>query len=182
MIRLIKDAPISDQDKLHVEQLYNTYKKTMLGVAYKILKDTSLAEDAVSECFIKIIRHRKKLTDVLCHQTRAYIVTIVRTTSYDLQQQKNRHSHDSDDALAELPDNNENVLAKLTAEEGYVSIKTELQKLPRKLREVAHRFLTLEMTHEEIANELGITVDTSKKRLSRARAIIKENLGGDVHD
>ena len=130
-MRLNKDAPISDADRYLVEQLYQQYRSTMFGVAFKILNDAPLAEDAVSEALIKIIRHRNKLTDIFCHKTRAYIVSIIRTTSYDLLQKRNRHVHVSDDELLEMPDTTQNVLLKLTAEDGLLAIKRAIHNLPR---------------------------------------------------
>jgi len=178
LIRLIKYAPISDEDKQLVEQLYKQYNSTMLGVAHKILKDMTLAEDAVSESFVKIIRHRKKLTNVLCHETRVYIVSIIRSTSYDILKKRNRHIHVSDDELADMPDETQNILAKITTEEGYASIKSIIKKLPTTLKDVAYRSIALEMTHEEIASELGISEVASRQRLSRAKSLIKQILGG----
>ena len=149
--------------------------------ARRIMPDDALAEDAVSETFIKIMNHREKLFNLECHQIKAYIVNIVHTTCYDILKKRNRYPHESDDDLEYLPDERVNILIDITSEESYQTIITEFEKLPDKLRDVAHRYLALEMSHEEIANELGITVATSKKRLSRAKTIIKENLGGGNH-
>ena len=179
MIRFVENAPLGEIEKELIIALYNEYHRVMAGVAYKILKDKLLTEEAVSESFIKIIRHRKKLTDVKCPQTRVYIVSIVRTTSYDIVNRQNKHIHEPYDELNETPDVTQNVLNNVTAEEGYLSIKEELKNLPQKLRDVAHRYFSHEMKYEEIAMELDITIDAAKKRLSRAREIIKKRLGGD---
>ncbi|MFA0816688.1 MAG: hypothetical protein ACC608_12995 [Anaerofustis sp.] len=43
----------NNEDRNKAEQLYNRYRCTMLYIANGILHDNNLAEDAVSESFIK---------------------------------------------------------------------------------------------------------------------------------
>lgn len=76
MLSLIMNAPISESDKRIVEQLFDKYHHLMLHIANQLLNDPTLAEDAVSESLIKIIRHRDKLRDVSSHQTKSYIVNL----------------------------------------------------------------------------------------------------------
>ena len=51
--------PLKKQTK--VEKLYYTYRNFMYDEAYAILNDQSLAEDAVSEAFVRIIKNLDKI-------------------------------------------------------------------------------------------------------------------------
>jgi len=179
MFYIIANAPIKESDKKLVEQLFAKYYRLMLYVANKILNDPNLAEDAVSDALLKIIRHREKLRDVLSQQTKSYIVNIVRTTSLDIIKQSKNRKHETDDLLEELPDESINIEDTVVSQDGCASVMTVFRELPEILKEVAYQFFVFGRSHEEISEILGISITTSQKRLSRARAIIKKMLEGD---
>ena len=52
----------------------------------------------------------------------------------------------------------------------------QIMRLPDGYRTVLNLFAIEGFTHEEIADQLGISVNTSKSQLSRARALLKEKL------
>ena len=46
----------NEDDKDLFKQVYDTYRTMLLGYAYKITNDVSLAEDAVSEAFLRLAK------------------------------------------------------------------------------------------------------------------------------
>ena len=78
------------QDKL--TKIYEKYYGTMMRVAQSIIPDRALSEDAVSDSILMIIKNLHKITDILCHKTRAYIVIIVRSRAINLINKQNRYS------------------------------------------------------------------------------------------
>jgi RNA polymerase sigma factor (sigma-70 family) len=67
----------------------------------------------------------------------------------------------------------------------YKELVKEIKKLPPSYRTVFNLYIIDGFTHQEIANQLGISVGTSKSNLSKARVllqkIIKNNeLSADV--
>ena len=60
--------------KSKFEELYYQYRKLMHWRAKQILNDDMLAEDAVHEAFIKIIRHMNKISEVKCNKTKCFVV------------------------------------------------------------------------------------------------------------
>ena len=173
------NTPISESDKRLVESLYDKYHRLMLYVANQMLGDYAMAEDAVSESLIKMIRHREKLRDVSSCQTKAYIIKIVKTTSLTLLTQKALRSLEPDDLLEDSPEGGINVLNDLVVQEGCHTIMKAVQSLHSTLKDVAYLSLVHELKHDEIAHALDISVSASKKRLSRAMRAIKKILGGD---
>ena len=71
-----------------VVHLFKTHGGTMLEYAKRILNDSGLAEDAVSEAFRKIIHYRDKLRLLKPHEVKSYTIRIVHTTSYDFIKKK----------------------------------------------------------------------------------------------
>jgi RNA polymerase sigma-70 factor (ECF subfamily) len=149
----------------------------MLHIAIQILKDRELAEDALSDSVIKIIRHREKIFGLTCYQQRLYIVNIIKTTSLDLLKKEKNNADDVEDILATIPDNS--VLDELVAKEGYEAIKDAIKALPESLKNVAYLNLICERTHEEVAGILNISISASKMRLMRAKKAMREALTGE---
>ena len=58
---LIFLAFANDDDKSKFDYLYNRYVKLLLYKAYAVLHDYSLAEDAVSEAFIRVYKNLGKI-------------------------------------------------------------------------------------------------------------------------
>ena len=178
MLQIILTVPISKENENLLEQIYEKYYGTMMAVANRILKDNALAEDAVAEAFVKINRHLEKLQDISCHQTRGYIVSIVRTISYDLCNKNNRRKEDIVDTLEAVPDNSINILEDLVNQDSYDSLKKIILSLPDSLKDVAYLYSN-GYSHDEIAQALGISYANSKQRLSRARKMAQKIWAGE---
>ena len=70
--------------------LYSHYKGLMLQKAYAILHDRMLAEDAVSEAFLRIYRNRHKVDDPASDRSLSFVMTIVRNTALTLYNRERR--------------------------------------------------------------------------------------------
>ena len=66
------------------EILYNNYSIFMYKVAYSILKDKSLAEDAVQISFIKIMKHLDNIDISDKTKTRNFLGLICKNTAINL--------------------------------------------------------------------------------------------------
>lgn|GEM_PF-384089 len=181
LLSLIMNSPISESDKRLVEQLFDEYHLLMLYVANQLLDDHTLAEDAVSESLIKIIRHRDKLRDVSSHQTKGYIVKVVRSTSINFIKQRVLQSHEPEHLLENVPVERSNIIDDLVMQERADTIIKVIKSLPGALKDVAYLYLVQELNHDEIGRMLGISVSASKKRLSRSRRAIGKNLKKICH-
>ena len=71
----------STDDKNKLELIYNQYKNLMLNRAYDILKDRGLAEDAVHNAFIRILKNLDKISEINCPKTKSFVVVIVENVS-----------------------------------------------------------------------------------------------------
>ncbi len=82
----------NDRDRDKVTEIYKRYSGTMLYIANSILHEIHLAEDAVSEAFIKIISNLEKIDTVDCYRTRGFGAIIVRNVANDmLRKQRNNN-------------------------------------------------------------------------------------------
>ena len=84
-------AVIKDSDERNkLEELYLKYSKDMFKVAYRILNDYYLAQDAVQQSFIKLIDNLNKINDINCNKTKAFVVIIIRNVSINLYRKRKK--------------------------------------------------------------------------------------------
>lgn len=72
------------------EYIYTHYKGLMLQKAYGILRDPMLAEDAVSEAFIRIFKNMRKIEDPASNRCLAFVATITRNTALTMLHKERR--------------------------------------------------------------------------------------------
>lgn len=117
----------TNEEKNQFEQLYIKYKQDMYAVAYGILKNKEDAEDAVHQSFLKIADNFSKVSQIPCHELKAYIVIICRNTAINIyRQNQNRAEHSTELFETEIVD--ESYFEKQNYDELLLAIK-QLQNL-----------------------------------------------------
>jgi len=166
-----------------IERMYSKYKNLMHREAYNILKDDGLAEDAVQQSFIKVIKNIEKLDEENIARTRNYLVIICRNTAIDIY--KNRLYLNSNSEFFDYEVNEENETTKIDpiepsqviiGKETVEKIAKHIEKLPQKYRDIIMLENLYENTKEEIAELLGLNYETVKKRSQRARKMLADSL------
>ena len=69
------------ENRSRLEALYEEHASRMYKVAYRILNDEHLAQDAVQEAFINISNNLEKIIGTDCNKIKALFVIIVRNVS-----------------------------------------------------------------------------------------------------
>ena len=162
-------ASIAERDVF--ESLYNTYRTLMYRKAMGILRDEMLAEDAVSEAFLRIYKNMDKIDGVTTPRTASFVVTIVKNTALTILSRENSKrgelSLDDEDAPDAVdPESLEDfALSKITTQEIFAL----MNRLPEEQRAVFVMRFAHDMTMKGIAQTLGITENNAAVRLNRAR-------------
>ena len=73
------------EDASKIAELYSMYEQKMFYEARGILNDDQLAEDAVQEAFLKLIRHRDRLSTLRPEQISSYAWQTLRSYGYILR-------------------------------------------------------------------------------------------------
>ena len=73
-----------------IERCYKLYEQKMYHVAYCILRDEGLAEDAVQEAFLKLMKSNVDFKDAKSDECKQYIITIIKHASIDIYNRKKR--------------------------------------------------------------------------------------------
>lgn len=153
-----------DRDK--ISELYTKYEQEMYYEARKILHDDYLAEDAVHEAFLRLIRNRDNLRETESPQTKAYIRRTLQSSAIDIYRKNKRdmeHTVNLDESTPaySYTDN--------------IEYTTELiEKLPQKYSSVIRCRLIYGLTVKETSAVLKLTENCVKKRYERARAMLAD--------
>ena len=161
------------EDKQKLEKMYYEYRELMKHIALDILKDEVLAEDAVHDAFIKLIKYLDRLDDVYSERTESYIIKVVSSVAINSfnKEKKLRDLRTDEDFVLKADD--KDILDNINVENLLQTIKS----LPDIYRDVLELKIYQELSDKEIAHILNIKLSTAKKRLERARKYLKVILG-----
>ena len=151
--------------------LFINYYSVLVSFAMKYLESQDVAEDIVQDVFVKIWESREKLGEI--DNLSAYLYQMVRFKSFNyLRAEKIRQ--DATKSFAEELDEIE--MNEYIKNETFRIVMQTLEDLPYGSRNVFSRAIQ-GYSAKEIAEELGIAVETVKKQKQIARRILKEKLG-----
>lgn len=156
----------NDSDREKFEYMYSKYKNLLLKKAWEILNDYMLAEDAVSEAFLRLYKNLYKIDDPASNQSIAFIVTIVRNVSLTiLSREKSKSAEPADEEQSDGFDLEESILSDISSEHIYEI----LNGIDEDLRGIFLFKFAYGMSHREIASALKISENNVTVKLHRAK-------------
>lgn len=159
-----------------IEMLYNKYKFFLYEQAYSVLNDSFMAEDAIHQTFIKIIKNIDKIDDVNSKKTRNFLAVICRNVAIDLYNEKKQNFVTIDEIEIMEDKKQEFVNEIIISNENVKKIRKAINSLPIIYKDIIllERFYCY--TQKEIADILGISVENAYKRSIRARNMLMKML------
>ena len=159
------------------ETLYNDYASYIYIVAYSILKDDHLAQDAVQETFIRIFNNLEKINNMDRNKQRALFVIIVRNISIDIYRQKKKeYSIYLDQINANLSDPGSDIEDIVISNETFKMAAEKIRELNPTYADILSLRYYYNYDNSEISNILCITPQNVRTRLSRAKKCLIELL------
>lgn len=161
------------QDKRKFEVVYEQYRYLMMKVAYDVLHDSYLAEDAVHEAFIKVAKNMDKIGEADSVVTKRYLIVITKNTAIDIYRVRKKRMMEEIYA-DELGDN----CVPLSYMESDMEneVLEVLKNLPVKYRDVFLLRYSSQMSYEEIAEILNIPEGTIRQRIARGKNLIQKEI------
>ncbi len=159
-------------------QLYQLYVQGILKLCLRYLNNQTDIEDIAQHTFEKTFQkigsfhyqgagslkawiHRIAINECLMHLRKNKKLNIVFTDEAEWLEDKMDHTEHEPEATDTFELNH---------------VQACIRKLPDGYRAVLNLYVFDEMTHEEVADTLGISINTSKSQLSRARKLLKKLL------
>lgn len=160
--------------------IFNRYWETLLNSAFKRLNDKEMAEEVVQEVLVNFYLRRMSIS--LATSLKAYLNTALKYKVIDVYRANNLHQNKMDLLLTNAQFDQSNNVDTLELKELKKQIIDAAQTLPERCREVFILSRFDELTHQEIADRLGISTDTVKSHLNRALKIVKKRLNANWPD
>lgn len=171
MLNLYLTLIDTDEDKLRFTALYQQYRHLMFYIAREVLCDEHLSEDAVQEAFLRIAKNFHKIGEIPCPQTRNLVVIITKNIAITMVSHNNNKEIDTYTQIEEPATSNdifETVSNRILVE--------CISQLPEIYRDSLYLYHIYGYSFREVSNLLSISVETAKKRVQRARRLLKEML------
>lgn len=164
--------------------LYDRHYVLLCRFANQLLNNVALAEEVVDDVIFYLWEHRQEVE--IRYSIRAYLMRAVRNRCLnELQLQSHREelhissflSPESMDFLDSLFVDNKQPLGMLLEQELEEELKRSIDELPLECRKVFYKSRFEQKKYEEIATELGISVNTVKYHIKNALAFLQRRLG-----
>ncbi len=154
------------------QALYDRYGKILLGVCYRYADCIEEAEDLLQEGLIKVYLNIGKYTGAGSFISWLKAIMINTAITHYHRTKKFRFHLDIDDVKESVVEGTVTEMTEYTREE----LLGVIRSLPVGYRMIFNMYAIEGYKHKEIAEMLGIDVNTSKSQYSRAKRLIRQKL------
>ena len=163
-------ALLAAEDPDAVRLTYRAYGRLVFSIAFRILNDRGLAEDATQLTFTKLWQAAARIEPE--SDVRPLLFTIARRVSYDLSDGSRRRPWTSLQDVSEPPVDDD--LDRLSTQ---WQVHQAIDLLPEDERTIVRLHHLDGMSHAEIAESQDLPIGTVKSRSFRAHKRLLEMLG-----
>lgn len=155
--------------------LFHYYWEPLFLYIVKVLKNEDDAEDILQDVFMKVWEQRTRLGHI--QSIKAYLFTMARHGALRFvasSQQRYQFLDQLEDFFGEMKQ--ETGEGQLVLRELHAVIDSQVQQLPKRMREVFLLSRRDNLSHREIAEQLAISEKTVKKQMNYALKSIRAKL------
>jgi RNA polymerase sigma-70 factor (ECF subfamily) len=168
-------AVVASGDEDALGELYDRFGRIAYGLALRILRDESLAQDAVQEAFLAVWRSARSFERGRAKPS-TWIMTFVHRRAVDLVRREERRRGDPLEAAPQQAEVGSDEIAALHTQR--LAVQQALARLPPEQREALELAYYGGYTQSELAERLGQPLGTIKSRmfagLTRLRDLLAE--------
>jgi RNA polymerase sigma factor (sigma-70 family) len=179
---------LNDQELMRIVQggdlapaaeIYDRYSGRIYNFAFRFLKNSEAAEDAVQEVFVKMIKHASQFHGDAKLST--WLFSITANWCRDYLRKSDNKPKESDDVLVTLPSPSAlNPDRALEQRENEIRVRKALAELTPEQREAILLSRYQGLSYAEIAQISGCSEGAVKTRVFRAMETLKKTLMSDV--
>ena len=168
---------IAQGDQAALATLYDRTSSTVYGLAVKILRDESAAEEATIEVYMQVFRqawtYKAERGSPL-----AWLVTLTRSRAIDRlrSERLRRLREDPIETIEAMPATSTDPVDSVLAGESQRAVRLAVGALRPEQRRVIELAYYTGMSHREIAEALGQPLGTIKARIRAAMLALRDGL------
>lgn len=167
----------SEADRTLLSDLFASNYHRMKRTAIGILREPNAAEDVVQDTFVRCMKKIDTLKGLPENARAVYLLTATKRNAL------NRLKKDGTQALPtvelNVPDETASVEEQAISCLTVAEVKAAVSKLPESIRDVLRYKYLLELKDDEIAKTLGVSKNTVRVYLTRARRAVLKLVKGD---
>ena len=167
------------------EGLFNKYLPMMRNLAYSIIKDHHLAEDAVQEAMLRLSQNTDKIDNVDSNQSKNYVYTVTKNEALKIILKENNRNYYEEDVLLYDESGLNNIEGQLDIDAfcdkyGFsIGIAEVINNLGETDKDIIIYKYGAGYSLKEIAELMELNYDAVIKRHQRALKKVKEVLEAD---
>jgi RNA polymerase sigma factor (sigma-70 family) len=163
-------------EEVALAELYDRYGQIAFSLSYRMLRNETLAEDAVQEAFLTVWRNASRFVPERAKAS-TWLLTIVHRRAVDLVRREERRRTEPFIPGMEAPSQE-----GTAADQAWLRLQRErvqdaLRRLPDEQREALELAYYGGFTQSELAERLGQPLGTIKSRMFAGLARLRELLG-----
>ncbi len=166
------DPPVLDRQ---LRDLIDEHASAAYHVAFSVLRDRGLAEDAVQETMIKAWRGLPEFRGD--SSTRTWVLRIAHNTAIDsLRRRRDRSTAPEDLPDQAGPASLDDPASRVSGRDDLSRLKVALDGLDETSRTIVVLREVEGLSYQQISETLGISIGTVKSRLLRARRTLQNTV------
>ncbi|AVM53006.1 RNA polymerase sigma factor [Bacteroides zoogleoformans] len=176
------DIPITDNDEIlfaKVErgdivaftEIYRRYHKLLYVMSYRYLMDTEMAKDAVQHVFTRFWEYRTEVRVGI--SLKNYLVTMNKNHILNVIRNENNAIAKNYELAQDTPEYEDTLVENLEKKELMSLFYKALEKLPPQKRDICLMKVQEELSNQEIADRLQLSINTIKTHYSEALKLLR---------
>lgn len=173
---IIMDMPQGEEHD-YIEEVYRKYSRFMFAAAWKYCSSRQGVEEIVSDSCLSFIRNIETMRSLHENSLKAYIVTTIKNTAINYSNKQRRQNineiYISEEVKDDIP-GTVDVAHKIALLDELRLVLAAIESLPENEKQIMRMKYLMEMSDDEIAGQVGISVNSIRKYVSRARQKIRK--------
>ena len=173
---------LKNGNKKTFEWIFKTYYRSLCFYAEGMVGEKAAAEEIVSNFFLKLWENREIIH--ITTSLQAYLYKSVYNNSLKyleqlkvLQKYREQATYMIDNRDLFQPQSGSNPLSIMISQETVNEIEHAIDELPEQCREVFTLTRLEGLSYQEVAEKLGISINTVRTQITRAMAKLQKSLG-----
>lgn len=154
--------------------IYNKYHKLLYVLAYRYLMSTAMAEDAVQHVFTRFWEFRSELRVGI--SLRNYLITMTKNHVLNVIRNENNALAKNYEIAQAVPEYEDTLVENLEKQEMMSLFYKAVDMLPSQKREICLMKVCDELSNQEIADHLKLSINTIKTHYSDALKLLRLHL------
>lgn len=155
-------------------ELYATYKNRLIYFAMRFLKSREYAEDVFQDAFTVVWQSRRFINPDASFSS--YLYTIMRNRILNQLRNSANEEKLKESILSQALDYTEDTKREVMLNDLKSLISHALQQLTPRQREIFEMSREAQLSHKEIADKLGISINTVQEHISTSLKLIRTYL------